>query len=122
MTLPKKINIFSILITCIFFIEMVRRYEPMFASDYDTHWAYLAGTTFGFTDPKWTFPNWVYAPWYYMFCSYTFGPIFFVLNKINIIEIREAGMYTMLFGTFFIKILTVFGCYNLSKSLFGEKN
>ena len=52
---------------------------------------------------------------------HTFGPIFFVLNKINIIEIREAGMYTMLFGTFFIKILTIFGCYNLSKSFIWRK-
>lgn len=121
MTLQKKINIFSIFITFIFFIEMVRKYEPMFASDYDTHWAYLAGTTFGIIDPKWVFPNWVYAPWYYMFCSYTFGPIFFFLSKINIIEIREAGMYAMLFGTFFIKILTIFGCYNFSKFLFVEK-
>lgn len=117
----KKINIFSIFITCIFFIEMVRNYEPMFASDYDTHWAYLAGTTFGFTDPKWVFPNWVYAPWYYMFCSYIFGPIFFFLKQINLIELREAGMYAMLFGTFLIKLLTIFGCYNLAKLLFGKK-
>ena len=74
----KKILGFSIILTLIFFIDTLRTYQPMFASDYDTHWAYLAGTTFGVTDPKWIFPNWIYAPWYYMFCSYIFGPIFYI--------------------------------------------
>lgn len=113
-----KINLFSLGIITIFFINNISVFEPEFASDYDTHWAYLAGTTFGFTDAKWIFPQWVYGPWYYMFCSYIFGPIFFSLYKLNIVDIYQAAMYSMLSGTFLLKILTFFGSYCLGKKFF----
>jgi len=115
-----KLNLFSLGLITFFFINNIIFFKPEFASDYDTHWAYLAGTTFGYTDPKWIFPNWVYGPWYYMFCSYLFGPIFFLLYKMNIIDIYYAAMYSMLFGTFILKILTLIGCYRLGKKLFNN--
>ncbi len=121
MNLSKNIILFSVAITSIFFIDMIRNYQPNFASDWNTHWAYLAGTTFGIIDEKWVFPNWVYAPWYYMFCSYIFGPIFFLAYKINIIDVREAAMYTMLFGSFFLKLITIIGSYKFSKVVFKNK-
>ena len=121
MNLSKNILLFSIIITFVFFIDMIRDYQPTFASDWNTHWSYLAGTTFGIIDEKWIFPNWVYAPWYYMFCSYIFGPFFFAAYKINIIDIREAGMLTMLFGSLLLKLITIIGSYKLSEILFKNK-
>lgn len=112
------INIFSLALILFFFINNLIVFEPDFASDHNTHWAYLAGTTFGITDPKWIFPNWVYGPWYYMFCSYIFGPIFFLLYKLSVIDIYHAAMYSMLCGTFLLKILTLISSYCLGKKLF----
>ena len=121
MHLSKNIILLATILTIIFFFDMIKNYQPTFASDWNSHWAYLAGTTFGIVDSKWVFPNWVYAPWYYMFCSYIFGPIFFLAYKINLIDVREAAMFTMLFGSFLLKLITIFGCYKLSKFLFKDK-
>ena len=46
---------------------------------------------------------------------------FFLAYKINIIDVREAAMFTMLFGSFLLKLITIFGCYKLSKFLFKDK-
>lgn len=59
------------------FLNKLSWWQPNFSSDYDTHWAYLAATTFDFINPKWDFPQWVNGPWYYFLYSYIIGPIFF---------------------------------------------
>ena len=115
----KHIISLSFLLILIFFINILIFVQPEFIPDSNTHRQYLFATTFGITGEYFfRFPDWVYAPWYYMFCSYIFGPIFFSLYKLNVINLDYACMYTMLFGTFILKLLTIIGSYKFASKLF----
>ena len=85
--------------------------EMMRLRDY----AYLAGTTFGLFGEKWIFPSWVYAPWYHMICSYSFGPIFFILSYLDFISIRTAATLTYISANIIIHIIGALGVLRFSK-------
>ena len=104
------------------FIDSFFWYHPYDVStDSDTHWAYLAATTFDFIDPKWDFPKFVYGPWYYFLTAYIFGPIFFSLYYIDIISVHEAAMYSFMFMNFTLSICLLIGTIKLSKKLFKNE-
>lgn len=101
------------------FIEQFTWYHPYNSStDSNTHWAYLAATTFDFINPKWDFPQWIYGPWYYFLTAYTFGPIFFLLHFFGIITVHKAAMLSFLCINFLLSIIFVLGTIKLSKKLF----
>ena len=101
------------------FIEQFTWYHPYNSStDSNTHWAYLAATTFDFINPKWDFPQWIYGPWYYFLTAYTFGPIFFLLHFFGIITVHKAAMLSFLCINFLLSIMFVLGTIKLAKKLF----
>ena len=116
----EKIILYVILIFLfVRFFEQFNWYSPYDVStDSDTHWAYLAATTFDFVNPKWDFPKWIYGPWYYFLTSYIFGPVFFLLHLFEKITVHEAAMYSFLCMNFLLSIVFVFGTIKLSKKLF----
>ena len=119
----KKFNYFCYFILGILIYQFLNKltwWQPDFSSDYDTHWGYLAATTFDFIDPKWDFPQWVNGPWYYMLYSYTIGPIFFFLFYLGKITVHEAAMYTFLSGNFFLSLILFYAVIKLSKILFSK--
>lgn len=104
------------------FIESLFWFHPYDVStDSNTHWAYLAATTFDFIDTKWDFPKFVYGPWYYFFTAYTFGPIFFSAYYFGLITIHEAAMYSFLCFNYILSIIFLIGTFRLTKKLFKNK-
>ena len=101
------------------FIDSFFWYHPFNVSnDSNTHWAYLAATTFDFIDPKWDFPKFIYGPWYYFITSYIFGPFFFFIYYLDIISVREAAMYSFMCINFTLSIVLFLGTLKISKKLF----
>ena len=107
MHLSKNIILLATILTIIFFFDMIKNYQPTFASDWNSHWAYLAGTTFGIVDSKWVFQIGFMHHGTICFVHTYLGQ-FFLAYKINIIDVREAAMFTMLFGSFLLKLITIF--------------
>lgn len=104
------------------FIDSLFWFHPFDVStDSDTHWAYLAATTFDFIDTKWDFPKFVYGPWYYFFTAYTFGPLFFSAYYFGLITVHEAAMYSFLSSNYVLSLIFLIGTFRLSEKLFKKK-
>ena len=115
----KIISYIILIFLTVRFIETFTWYGPYNnGGDLNTHWAYLAATTFDFVNPKWDFPQWIYGPWYYFLTAYTFGPVFFLLHFMGKISVHEAAMYSFLCINFVLSIMFVLGTIKLSKKLF----
>lgn len=123
----KKIFIYLTFIFITYrFIDSLFWFHPYNVSnDSNTHWAYLAATTFDFIDPKWDFPKFVYGPWYYFYTAYIFGPPFFLAYYFNLLTVHEAAMYSFLCGNYILNIVFLLGTAKLAKKLFkssGARN
>ena len=120
----KKLNIFHILVFFFIsyrFIDSLLWFDPYAVSnDSNTHWAYLAATTFDFIDSKWSFPKFIYGPWYYFYTAYIYGPPFFLAYYYNLISVHEAAMYSFLFSNYTLSLIFLLGTAKLAKKLFKQ--
>lgn len=108
-----RLLIISFIAFLILSIDMLSWYNESMSRLKD--WAYLAATTFKLFNDKWVFPNWVWAPWYHMISSYVFGPIFFLLYKLDYISLRTAGSLTFQYANVLLHSIGFFGLIQFCK-------